>query len=152
MFGSDQLPNVWVNAQTFQLPSISLTPPQINSRSGALVGLASDTVDYGDLSMDLILDKEWKVWDDLYRFFIQELDVEKGIFLKQKKLDIWIEYFDGSGKSKKKFFFYNCRLLNFGEVQSSTMDSDDTLNTLNIGFLFDYMEDTTIPFRKNRLK
>ncbi|RLD45400.1 MAG: hypothetical protein DRI86_05660 [Bacteroidetes bacterium] len=147
IFGSDKLPKIWVNAQTFVLPTITLSPPQINNRSGALIALASDVVDYGDLSVDLILDKEWKVWDDLYKFFIQELDVTKGNFLKQKTLDIFIEYFDGSGESRKKFQFYNCRLMTFGEVQSTTTDQEDPLNFLNVTFLFDYMEDMSLQFR-----
>lgn len=149
-FGSIDLPNVWVNSQTFSLPTISLSPPKMNSRSGALVALASDTVEYDDLTVDIILDKEWKVWNDLYKFFLNELNVEEGTFLKDQVFDTWIEFFDGSGKSVKKFMFYKCRLLSFGDINLSTMSGEDELNNLSLTFTFDYMEDMDITFAKQK--
>lgn len=145
-FGSIDLPNVWVNSQTFSLPTISLAPPKVNTRAGAMVSLAADTVEYEDLNVDIILDKDWKVWNDLYLYFLDGLNVEKGTFKHQKKFDTWIEFFDGNGNSKKKFMFYNCRLLSFGDINLSTMDSEDEQNNLNISFVFDYMEDMEISF------
>ena len=149
-FGSIELPNVWVNSQTFSLPTITLSPPKMNTRSGAMVALASDTVEYEDLTVDIILDKEWKVWNDLYQYFLNGLNVEEGTFLKENVFDTWIEFFDGNGKSVKKFMFYKCRLVSFGDINLSTMDSEDELNNLSLSFVFDYMEDLNIPFRNQR--
>ena len=148
MFGSAELPNVWVNSQTFSLPTISLSPPKMNTRSGAMVALASDTVEYEDLTVDIILDKNWKVWNDLYKYFLDGLNVEQGSFLKENVFDTWIEFFDGEGKSVKKFMFYKCRLLSFGDINLSTMDAEDEQNNLNLSFTFDYMEDMEITFKK----
>ncbi len=149
-FGSIDLQNVWVNSQTFSLPSISLAPPKMNTRSGAMVALASDTVEYDDLTVDIILDKEWKVWNDLYKHFLDGLNVEEGTFLKENVFDTWIEFYDGNGKSVKKFMFYKCRLLSFGDINLSTMDSEDELNNLSLSFTFDYMEDMELTFAKQR--
>ena len=149
-FGSIELPNVWVNSQTFSLPTITLSPPKMNTRSGAMVALASDTVEYEDLTVDIILDKEWKVWNDLYQYFLNGLNVEEGTFLKENVFDTWIEFFDGNGKSVKKFMFYKCRLVSFGDINLSTMDSEDELNNLSLSFVFDYMEDMKITFAKQR--
>ena len=147
-FGSYELGKVWVNSQTFILPGLTLAPPQVNTRAGAVVGLAADTVDYDDLSVDVILDKDWSVWNTLYKYFLDGLNVEHGTFKKDKKFDLWIEFFDGSGKSQKKFNFYNCRLLSFGNIQTDIMDTEDTINTMNLTFLFDYMEDMDNTFNK----
>ena len=149
-FGSADLPSVWVNAQTFSLPTISLSPPKVNSRSGALVNLASDTVEYDDLSVEVILDKDWEVWNNLYGHFLNGLNVEEGTFLKENIFDVWLEFFNGEGKSVKKFMFYKCRLVSFGDISLSTMDTEDELNTLSLGFVFDYMEDMEITFKKQR--
>ena len=149
-FGSNEFKPVWVNSQTFALPAITLSPPKVNTRSGALVNLASDTVDYDDLSIDVIMDKDWDVWNSLYAFFLDGLNVEEGTFLKEQPVDLWIEFFNGQGKSVKKFMFYKCRLLSFGDVALSTMDVEDELNTLNVSFTFDYMEDMDITFAKQR--
>lgn len=150
-FGSAEFTPVWVNSQTFSLPTISLSPPKMNTRSGALVNLASDTVVYDDLNIDVIMDKEWQVWNSLYSFFLKGLNVEEGTFLKEQPVDVWIEFFNGEGKSVKKFMFYKCRLLSFGDVSLSTMNTEDELNTLNLGLTFDYMEDMEITFMKERL-
>jgi len=150
-FGSSDMPVVWVFSQTFTLPSITLSPPKVNSRSGAMVNLASDTVEYDNLNIDVILDKKWKVWNDLYLYFIDGLNVTTGAFLKEKIFDLWIEFFDGSGKSVKKFMFYKCRLQSFGDINLSTMDSEDELNTLTLSFVFDYMEDMELTFYKQEL-
>ncbi len=149
-FGSIHLPNVWVNSQTFTLPSINMAPPKVNGRAGAQVALAADVVEYDDLTVDIILDKQWKVWNDLYQHFLNGLNVEQGTFSKENIFDTWIEFFDGEGKSVKKFNFYKCRLLSFGDVSLTTMDGEDQLNTITLSFTFDYMEDTEISFAKQR--
>ena len=149
-FGSSEFTPVWVNAQTFVLPSITLSPPKVNSRSGALVNLASDTVDFDNLTIDIIMDKEWKVWNSLYSFFLKGLNVEEGTFLKEQPVDLWIEFFNGSGNSVKKFMFYKCRILSFGDVSLSTMDVEDEINTLTLTFTYDYMEDMDNTFFKAR--
>lgn len=149
-FGSSEMKKMWFNAQTFQLPSITLSPPQVNSRSGALINLASDTADYGDLTVDLILDKEWVVYDNVYNHFVKRLNVETGNFEPFAQFDLWIEIFNGEGNSVKKFWFYNCRLTSFGDMNFSVQDTEDELNLLNMTFVFDYMDyDNT--FRKESI-
>ena len=139
-FGSSEMKDIWWNAQTFQLPAINMTPPKVNTRSGAFVNLASDTVDYDDLTIDIILDKEWKIYDELYAHFLKRLNVETGEFLKEGTFDLWIEFFDGTGKSIKKFWFYRCRLLSFGDMQVTTQTSEDEHNYLSMTFTYDYMD------------
>ncbi len=150
IFGSTALQNIWWNAQTFQLPSISLSPPQVNTRAGALINLAGDTVDFGDLSIDLILDKEWRVFDELYAHFVKRLNVETGKFIKYGQFDLWVEFFDGEGNSQKKFWFYNCRMTSFGDLSLTTQGTEDDLNVLNVSFVFDYM-DYSNSFYKERI-
>lgn len=139
-FGSKEMDGLWWNATSFQLPSIALTPPKVNTRSGAPVNLASDTVDYEDLSIDLILDKQWVVYDELYKHFVKRLNVETGKFINYGQFDLWIQILDGEGNLVKKFWFYNCRLTNFGDVNFSTQDAEDEHTVLNMMFTFDYLD------------
>lgn len=149
-FGSRELGKLWWNAQDFQLPALTLSPPQVNNRSGAMINLAADTVDYGDLVVDLILDREWKVYDEVYQHFVKRLNVETGEFVNYGQFDLWLEVFNGKGESVKKFWFYNCRLTSFGDMTFSTQDTEDTLNILNMTFVFDYF-DYDSNFRKESL-
>jgi hypothetical protein len=81
-FGSNLLTDVWWFAQGFTLPAISMSPPRVNTRSGAMVNLAADTTEYGELGIDAILDKDWKTYTELYEFFIDRLHVESAQFIK----------------------------------------------------------------------
>ena len=139
-FASLEMPDIWWNAQTFTVPSIVLAPPQINNRSGALVNLGSDTTNYEELNITLILDKEWKIYDELYAHFIKRLNVETGEFIKEGTFDLWIQFFDGEGNMIKRFDFFRCRLVSFGGLDVTTQDTEDTLNTLELSFVFDYMD------------
>lgn len=139
-FASLEMPDIWWNAQSFTVPSIVVTPPQINNRSGALVNLGSDTTNFDELNISVILDNEWKVYDELYAHFVKRLNVETGEFIKEGTFDIWIQFFNGKGEPVKKFDFYRCRLTSFGGLDVSTQDTEDTLNTLQLTFVFDYMD------------
>jgi len=139
-FASSEMPGLWWNAQSFTIPPITMSPPEINTRSGSTVVLASDTVDYGEVTITAILDKEWKVYDELYQYFIKRLNVEKGTFEKEKTYDLWIELYDGKGNKIKRFDFYRCRISNFGAMEFNTTDQEDTLKSLDLTFTFDYFD------------
>ena len=139
-FGSTALENTWWNCQTFEIPTISFEGPQLNTRSGALIKMASDTVTYDDLSIDLILDKEFKTYDEIYAHFLKRLNVETGQFLKYDQFDLWFQLFDGAGKIIKKFWFYNCRLTSFGGASYNTTTDEDENPTLTMTFTYDYFE------------
>lgn len=140
MFGSTEMKDIWWNAQNFDLPGIVMAPPEINTRSGTSINLGSDTVDYEDLNISLILDKQWKVYDEVYAHFLERLNVETGEFIKNETFDLWVEFFDGNGESTKKFWFYDCRLTSFGSISFSTQDPEDSQNTLDLTFVYDYFE------------
>ena len=139
-FGSSELDGIWWNATNIEIPGIMLAPPQVNSRAGALVNLAADTTDYSDISISILLDKEWKVYDELYQYFINRLNVMSGQFLKDGRFDLWIEVFNGEGKPVKKFWFYNCRVTLFGELSLDTQDSEDSNHVVSMTFLYDYFD------------
>ena len=139
-FGSYELKNLWWNVQSFTIPGIVMNPPRVNTRSGSNVILGADTVDYEDLNLSVIIDKELKVYDTLYHYFLEGLNVEKGTFEKFKMFDLWVQITDGDGKPIKKFNFYNCKLLNFGGMRYDSTTSDDNPNVLELSFGFDYMD------------
>ncbi len=149
-FGSSELTDVWFNAQSLIIPSMSFSPPKIGGRAGAIVNLAPDTVTYTDLVIDVILDKEWKVYDEIYEFFIESLNVEQGTFAP-KKMDIWTDIKDGKGDVVKKFWFYNCRITDISEINVSLLDAGDELNVMTLSLTFDYM-DYNNSFYKEKFK
>jgi len=137
-WGSYILKDLNLNAQSFVLPELSMSPPAINTRAGANVHLAADTVDYSDLTIEVILDKEWEVYTMLYEHFVKRLNVENSQFVKEGTFDMWLNIYDGEGKTVKKFNFYRCRLTQFGSMNYDIMTSEDELNTMTLQFVYDY--------------
>lgn len=140
IYGSTAMPGVWFNLQSFQMPGVVMSPPKINGRAGAMVNLSADSVDFTDLSLDVILDKEWEVYTQLYDHYIKRLNVENAEFVKYGKFDLWVEILSGDNTVRKKIWFYDCRLTSFGDTEFNTTDADDTLHTMNIVFCYDYFE------------
>jgi len=116
------------------LPTISLDPPQMNGRAGANVAIAPDTAMYTELSVEIIIDKEWEVFDYVYSYFLQGLNVENGKFSHFKNFELWAEIVDGEGKVKKKFLFHSCRLTEFTGFEMNPNDPEDTQQTMTISF------------------
>jgi hypothetical protein len=145
-FGAKELPDVFFNAQSFSLPALSFSPPNVGGRAGAVVKLPSDTVTYDELSISVILDKDWNVYTELYTYFVKHLNVEETTF-SDGKFDIWLEIRDGKGIVKRKFWFYDARVMTIDGIDFDSTDDTDTPIVINITFTFNYMDfDNT--FRK----
>jgi len=133
-FGAIELKDVWFNVNNIVFPTISLDAPEMNSRAGANITIAPDTTIYTDLTVELIIDKDWEVFDYIYSYFLQGINVENGKFSHYKKFELWAEILDGEGKIKKKFNFHSCRLTEFTGLIAAPNTSEDDLQVLSISF------------------
>ena len=133
-FGSTTLKDFWWNATSVVLPTISMSPPEFNSRSGANINLAADTAVYTDLMVSLVVDKDWLAYDMIYSYFLEGLNVDTGKFSHFKSFDLWMDILDGEGNPKKKFWFYGCRLTDMSGLIASPDDGEDTIQTLDVTF------------------
>ena len=150
-FGSNALGELWFQAQSISIPGISQAIPKIGGRSGAQIGVSADSVTFTDLTIDMQIDNNWESYDLIYSFFLKGLNVEEGTFSNNQVFDLWVDIHLGAGDVKKKFWFYNCRLLDVGEIQLDVSDSDDTINEVSLTFQFDYF-DYDNSFMKERTK
>lgn len=133
-FGAVDLKDNWFNVTNMIFPTISLNPPEMNTRSGANITLAPDTCIYTDLTVDVIIDKDWKVFDDVYNYFLEGLNVESGTFSHYKKFELWAEMVDGEGNTVKKFNFHNCRLSEFTGFQALPNNGEDENQIMSLTF------------------
>jgi hypothetical protein len=148
-FGAKELPDIWFNAQSFNLPALSFNPPNIGGRAGAVLKMPSDTVTYDEVSLSVIVDRELKVYDKIYYYFVSNLNVEETYF-KDGRFDLWVEIRDNKGKFQKKFWFFDARILTIDGLDYDLTDTEDTPLVLNLTFTFNYMDfDNT--FRKLKL-
>lgn len=138
-FGSNDLGDFWLQAQSCAVPGITLGHPEVGGRAGARIKVQSDSVTYTELIVDVPMDKEWKVYDIIYGKFLAGLNVEKGTFAPQP-FDLWLDIKTGKGAHVRKFWFYNCRVSDIGELVLNASDDTDGLNAVTITFTFDYMD------------
>ena len=141
-FGSAEMMKIWWNVQEINLPSMTFQGPNIGGRAGAQINLASDSVDYGELTLSVILDKDWKVYDEIYDYFLEGLNVETGKFSHYKKFELWVEFVDGKGQVKRRFWFHDCRLSSFDGLLVTTKEDEDSNQVMSL--TFDYLYYTHI--------
>jgi len=145
-FGSTELGVFWENCQSCLIPNIALSHPEVGGRAGARIKMQSDTVVYSPLIIDVVLDKDWKVYDEIYAKFLKDLNVEQGTF-SSDPFDVWLSLMDKDGKEVRKFWFYDCRLTDISEITVSTFDDEDQILTCTLTFDFTYLEYSGYSFK-----
>jgi hypothetical protein len=138
-FGSNDLGDFWLNAVQCNIPGISFSPPEIDGRGGRMFTLPADNVQFSDLIITVLLDKDWEVYDIIFDTFVEMLNIEEGTF-KQKKFDMWLQLKDSKGNLVKKFDFYGTRLIDVGEFDMDSRDSEDSNIEIILTFRFDNMD------------
>jgi hypothetical protein len=133
-FGSSTLKDFWWNVSNIMLPTISLSPPEINSRAGANVALASDTATFTDLGVEVLIDKNWEAFDMIFSYFLEGLNVDTGTFSHFKKFELWADFVDGEGNIVKKINFHSCRLIDVSGLMMAPNDYEDTIQTMTLTF------------------
>jgi len=150
-FGSSELKNTWWNVHSVEIPSISMDTPRANSRAGATANMAADTCNFSELNIVLSIDKDWKIYREIYDFFLDGLNVKNAKFSHYKTFDLWVEFVDGQGTPQQKFWFYNCRLMDFGGILVTPNDAEDTHQTMNLSFsvlYYDHQEQNLSKLKK----
>jgi hypothetical protein len=136
-WGSNYLPELWQNAQTFLIPNIALSHPEIGGRAGARLKRQSDTATFSPLLIDIMIDSDWIVYDILYQNFLKGLNVEEGTF-SSTEFDIWLSILDQNAEEKAKWTFHNCRVTDISELNVGTINEDELLK-ITITLDFDYL-------------
>jgi len=133
-FGAVELPELWWNVHSVEIPTISMDTPRANSRAGATATMAADTCNFTELSIELSIDKDWKVYKEVYDYFLEGLNVENAKFSHFKKFELWLEFVNGKGETQQKFWFHSCRLMDFGGIVVAPNDAEDSTQTLTMTF------------------
>jgi len=136
--GTKELPLSTFMIQRVSIPSIDLSPTELNSRAGAKFTVAGDTLSFGTLDIEILIDESFSSYKELYQMLTKHVSLEKGTF-GDFQFDFWVEGNNALGNSKIKWEFYNCRFQSFGSIDFSTTD-DLTERTFSISLKFDYYE------------
>lgn len=135
LVGSDTLKLTPFFIKTFNIPSIAFSHLELNNRSGTALHLGADTIDFNDLSLDIMLDSDFKTYFELLDLAFTEVDWETGNFA-MPAFDLWVQVLNANGEVLFRIDFKNCRISSVGEV--SLDPAAELGSTLNVGIVYDY--------------
>jgi len=134
--GSSDLDILPFFIQTMSIPGINFNSPEIGGRTGSKFNLASDSVTFNNLSLDIVLDEDYLVYKEIMNLIFSKINVETGTF-SDNIFSLWVEMTDDMGKTVMKIEYNNCRFESVGDIQLDVMD-DSTETTFSVDIKYDY--------------
>lgn len=134
--GSDKLELLPFYLTTVNLPGINLSHPSLSSRSGTLLNVTGDTVQYNALSFEMLVDEDFQIYHEFMDKIFNNINPETGTFASQE-FDFWVEINNNKGNKLFKMEFYNCRIESVGDINLDSQD-DMTEYTMSVEIKFDY--------------
>lgn len=146
MCGTDALDLLPFYVQTLNIPGMSFSLPEIGGRYGTKLNMSSDSVTFGSLSLEVIVDEDYQIFKDIVKIITDHLNVESGTFA-DFSFDFWTSITDDMGKVIMKVEYFNCRIESLGDVSLDAMD-ETTESTFSMELKFDYykiVDNGTVP-------
>lgn len=134
--GSPQFKHVPFFITSISLPEISLDHPEISGgRFSHSIKLAGDTIRYGTLSLEMLVDEDLLIYDELYKLVINNTNPESNTF-GDFSFEFFVEINDNKGNTSVVFDFFNCRISSLGALELETTD-DHTNYRISVDIMFD---------------
>ena len=135
LVGSDTLKLTPFFIKNFTIPSIAFAHIGLMNRSGVALHAGADSIDFNDLSLDIMLDSGFQTYFELLDLAMQEVNFEQDIF-STPTFDLWVQVLNSSKEILFRVDFKNCRIASIGEI---SLDPSAELGaSLNVGIVYDY--------------
>lgn len=121
---------------TLQIPGITTNIQEMSGRSGAPVNFTPSNMTFSNLSLEVLLDEDYKVYQDIIKNI--KIDVETGTF-EPAYFDFWTSVTNDMGKVVMKVEYYGCLIESIGEVQFAAND-DTTEQVFSLDLKYDYFK------------
>lgn len=144
-----EFPNLQFYAQSIAHPDASLPPSEIGFPR-ASVPFVGDTVDFGQLSMEVLLDEDMNSYRELYNWMISAVN-EKHILATQSLgsgevdytapsyHDITVAVLSSHNNVNRQFRYLNGFPISIGNIQMNATTAEQYLS-FPVTFRFDYFE------------
>lgn len=123
---------------TLNLPGINLSHVELAGRAGSKLNVTGDTITYNTLSIEVLVDEDFKVYHEFMDKIFDNINQTDGTF-KTIEFDFWVEVSNSKGNKLFKMNLHNCRVESVGDVQLDSSD-DTTEYTLPIEIKYDYYD------------
>ena len=135
LVGSDTLKLTPFFIKNFTIPSIAFAHIGLMNRSGVALHAGADSIDFNDLSLDIMLDSGFQTYFELLDLAMQEVNFEQDTF-STPTFDLWVQVLNSNKEILFRVDFKNCRIASIGEI---SLDPSAELGaSLNVGIVYDY--------------
>lgn len=135
LVGSDTLKLTPFYIKNFTIPSIAFAHPSLMTRSGVALHTGADSIDFNDLSLDVMLDSGFSTYFELLDLAFSEVDWENDSYACPT-FDLWVQVLNPDKELLFRVDFKNCRISSLGEI---ALDPSAELGaSLNVGVVYDY--------------
>lgn len=143
--GSSELDLLPFYLTTVNIPGLNFSHPEIGGRTGAKLNLSGDSITYNTLSMEVLIDEDFQIYDDIITKIYNTVSPNSGSFANTE-FNFWVQINNSKGNPLFKLEFFNCRFESVGDIQLNTQDSE-TEHTMALEVKYDYYrkEDNSAP-------
>lgn len=139
LFGTNLLGDETVYAiQEVNLPGLSFSHIQASKNSANLF-LQGDTLNFNDLTVNIIVDEELTVWKDIVNkmFKMREQYEGTGQLVDLENSMSWLEIQDDNTNKILKLEFYNCMIESIDDLSYNSTGEDDVI-TVSLTLKYDF--------------
>lgn len=134
--GSDKLKLLPFYLTAINIPGVTFGLPEVGGRGGAKALLSSDTITFNGLSIEILIDEDFKVYQEFIDKALKNVNVEDSTFTDEP-FDFWVEINNNKGNKIMKFEFNSCRIESIDDIQLDTSD-DITEYSMSVSLRYDY--------------
>lgn len=143
-------PNLQFYAQSVNHPDVTLPATELNFSRISSVPIVGDAVDFGTLSMEVLLDEDMNSYRELYNWMVTATDT-KHILASQSLgrgsdayktpsyYDMSVAILSSHNNVNREFTYINAFPINVGNVTLNST-SGETFLSFPVNFRFDYFE------------
>lgn len=149
VISKDNYPYLSFLAQSIQHPSMEINATDLGYKRIASVPFVGDAVEFGAVTMDVILDENMNVYGEVYNWMENMLETKhqlnRGILYRSNDTslgdynDIRVQILTSSNNPNREFVYRNAFPISLGDIQFNS-STDETFVTCPMTFRFDIFE------------
>jgi len=142
-------PHVAFLAQSIQHPNMGINSVDLGYKRMQGVSFIGDAVEFGEVTIDVLLDEDLKVYGEIYNWMENMLEskhkLNRGILYNPSDIslsdynDIRLQVLTSANNKNREFVYRNAFPVSLGDIQFNSTNSE-TFITCPMTFKFDYFE------------
>lgn len=135
--GSPQLGNIHMYLTNATVPGVNFSLPEAYN-IGMKALMPADSVSFNGLSVEVLCDEDFKVYEHMINEFRKSKSFTNGSFAN-RMFDYYTEIYNNKGNLIFTVWFRNCRLENISDISLSSNDPS-VINTFSLSMQFEWFE------------